>query len=130
VARADIYHRTSATGTTWDWNVYKTQSVTEQGAWREMFMGDLADFSLMNLRAGIGKLFTGSGPQNAQRDHCFAIGRRKASIVEKLLAVAVANPEQNSGNNSGQPRGSAANPDVMGFEGPLTPADVKAARTS
>lgn len=130
VTRSDIYHSTSLAGTNWEWNTYKAQTVPEQGAWVQMFMGDSANFSLMNLRSGVGKIFTGNQAQNDQRDHCFAVGRRKATIAEKLMAVAVTNPVANSGNNSGQARGSAANPDVMGFEGGVTKDDVDLARRS
>jgi hypothetical protein len=82
----------------------------------------------MNLRAGIGKIFGGSAGQNAQRDHCLAVGRHKAKNVEKLFATAVVSPPANSGNDAGQPRGSTLNPDVMGFEGNVTYQEVEQAR--
>lgn len=93
----------------WEWNTYKAQSVPEQNAWTQMFMGDEADFSKQNLRDGVGKIFTGSAAANAQRDHCLAIGRAPASRVEKILATGT---------------GSTASPGVMGFQGPLTTTDL------
>jgi hypothetical protein len=110
VTRADIYHSTSADGTTWNWNTYKAQSVTEQNAWTQMFMGDIANFSLANLRAGVAAIFTGSAQQNAQRDHCLSVGRRKATRIEKLLSTGT---------------GSAVSPATMGFEGALSYPDVQ-----
>lgn len=104
VQRREIYHSTGPEGTTFNWTIFKAQSVTEQGAWREMFMGDEADFSLQNLRAGIANIFSGSAQQNAQRDHCLAVGRRLASRIERLLATGT---------------GSTASPGTMTFEGVL-----------
>ena len=51
VTRAEIYPRASdatlagGSATTWNWTTYKQQSVTEQGAWTQMFMGESADFT-------------------------------------------------------------------------------------
>lgn len=87
VQRAEIYHQTSSEGTTWNWTTYKNQSQTEQGAWVQMFMGDQADFSLPNLRAGVSAIFTGSAQANAQRDHVLAIARRAATHVERVLGT-------------------------------------------
>lgn len=113
VTRADLYHGTSPDGTTWNWTTYKGQSVTEQNAWTQMFMGDTANFALANLRAGVAAIFTGSAPQNAQRDHCLSVGRRLATRGEQVLATGT---------------GSPASPAVMGFEGSLTYQDVEMAR--
>jgi len=96
VTRAEIYHRTSHTGSTWNWTTYKNQSQGEQGAWVQMFMGDQADFSLANLRSGVDAIFSGTGAQATQRGHILAIGRRQARRLEQLLAV----PEQNSGTTA------------------------------
>ena len=94
----------------WEWTTYKNQAVAEQNAWVQMFMGDTANFSRLNLRDGVGKIFTGSAAANAQRDHCLAIGRRLASRVEKILATGT---------------GSTASPGTMVVEGPLTATDVQ-----
>src|SRR5687767_15112605 len=82
VSRADLYHKPSPAGSSWNWNTYKAQSVTEQNAWVQMFMGDFADFSLANLRSGVAAIFQGSQAQNDQRDHCLAVGRRAANRAE------------------------------------------------
>lgn len=93
VSRADIYTRQNdlpvagAQTGFWDWTTYKNQGVAEQNAWTQMFMDDVANFSLVNVRDGIAKIFTGSAAANAQRDHCLAIGRRLSSRLEKLFAV-------------------------------------------
>lgn len=87
VTRAEIYHRVSLEGTSWNWTTYKNQSVAEQNAWVQMFMGDEADFSLPNLRSGISAIFAGSAQANAQRDHVLATGKRSATVYEKVLST-------------------------------------------
>ena len=128
VTRARIYNQVGSTGTTWDWTFYKNQSVPEQNAWTQMFMGDQANFSLLNLRVGISKIFTSGSSVN--RDHAFAVGRRQAKRVEKVFAIAVSNPPVSSGNTAADPRGATTNPDVMGFDGSLSYQDVQAAWNS
>ena len=104
VTRADIYHKLGPEGSAWNWTTYKGQSVPEQGAWVQMFMGDQAAFSLPNLRAGVGAIFSGSAAQNTQRDHVLSVGRRPANRLEKLLAVSgsctTATPSTMSYNSS------------------------------
>lgn len=112
VTRVEIYNAISPDATTWDWAIYKAQSVADQNAWTQMFMGDEANFSQPNLRAGIGKIF---GVANVQTLHALAMGRRKATRIEKVLAVGT---------------GSAVVPAVMGFEGVLQYQDVEQARAS
>jgi hypothetical protein len=119
VTRAEIYHQTSAELSTFNWQIFKAQSVSEQGAWREMFMGDQADFSLPNLRAGVANIFTGSAQQNAQRDHILAIAKRKAKRAEKLFA-----------DTSGGGTGAQATPATLTFEGEITAGDVEGALAS
>lgn len=128
VSRSEIYHQTSPDGTTWNWTTYKNQGVAEQNAWAQMFMGDAGPIGNLNFRQGIGSIFTGSAQANAQRGHCFSAGKRKASVAEKLLAIAVTNPPANTGNNTGLARGNIGNPDNLGFEGQIRPSDVSAAR--
>lgn len=113
VSREEIYNSTSPDATTWNWTTYKNQAVAEQNAWVQMFMGDRANFSQPNLRAGIAAIFTGSAQANAQRDHCLAMGRRKATRAEKLLATGT---------------GSSGTPATMGFEGNLSFGQVSQAR--
>lgn len=87
ITRSQIYHSTSAEGTSWNWNTYKAQSVPEQNAWTQMFMGDSVDPSLDNLRAGVAAIFSGSAAQNAQRDHVYAVAKRKATRGEALFVT-------------------------------------------
>lgn len=110
VTRQDIYNTTSAEATTWNWTTYKAQAVTEQNAWTQMFMGDRADFSQANLRAGVAAIF---GNSNAQTTHILAASKRSATYAEKILAVGT---------------GTLPLPATMGYEGALTAADVEAAR--
>lgn len=113
VSRTEVYNSTSPEATTWNWTTYKNQGATEQNAWTQMFMGDRADFSKPNLRAGIAAIFAGSAQANAQRDHCLAMGKRLAKRGEKVLASGT---------------GSLATPATMTFEGNLTADDVESAR--
>ena len=128
VSREEIYNETGPTGSNWDWTTYKGQGVAEQNAWVQMFMGDSANFGKLNLRVGIGKIFSGSGAPATQRDHCLSLGRRKVLRVEKLFGIAVVNPPANTGNNAADARGAATNPDVLGFEGAISGSDVTQAR--
>lgn len=109
VSRSDIYNSVSADATNWNWTTYKNQSVAEQNAWTQMFMGDQANFAQDNVRAGIEAIFTGSAQATLQKNHCLAVGRRKASRAEKLFAVGP---------------GSVGTPAKMTFEGSLTYQDV------
>jgi hypothetical protein len=137
ITRSEVYHDPSAAGSFWDWNTYKSQSQGEQGAWTQMFMGDIGPCGLVSFRSGVVAIFSGTGAQATQRTHVFACFRRKATILEKLFAVAVVNPPVNTGNDTGQARGSVANPDNLGtgllgqtIEGNLTASDVTVARNS
>lgn len=107
VSRAEIYNETSPDATSWSWLSYKGQAVAEQNAWVQMFMGDAADFSKPNLRAGVASIF---GAANAQTAHVLAMGRRLASRFEKILATGT---------------GTAASPGTMVVEGPITAEDVQ-----
>ncbi len=131
VSRAEIYNTISDVPSSWDWSKYVSQSVTEQGAWVQMFMGDQADFSKVNLRGGIGKIFTSAS--SANRDHAFAIGRRATTDFEQLYVVAVTSPQANSGNDGiAGNRGKTTNPDLLGvgndgvsiIQGTVTEQDV------
>lgn len=110
--RADIYNPTSPEGTTWDWNIYKAQSVTEQGAWREMFMNDQANPSLANFRAGVEKIF---GINNVQTIHVKAVSKRTANRLEKLLATGL---------------GTVLAPSTLTFEGELSYSAIESARNA
>lgn len=103
VSRAEIYNKTSDESTNWNWTFYKNQNATEQNAWVQMFMGDQADFSRANLRAGIAVIFTSASVANAT--HALAIGKRSANRVEKLFATGA---------------GSTASPATMVIQGSLS----------
>lgn len=109
VTRAEIYHSTSDDGTTWNWTTYKGQSVTEQNAWVQIFMGDVANFSLDNLRAGVDSIFSGAGAPATQRAHIAAIAKRLATTAERVFATGT---------------GSKAVPGKLGWQGELTPQDA------
>ena len=133
VSRSEVYHSITANGTVFDWQTYKAQSATEQNAWVQMFMGDNAPFANLSFRNGVFAIFSGSAAQNAQRAHIFNCGRRKATRMEKLLAIAPANAggitvSANNGNTVASALGSTANPAVMAFEGFVTPEEMGAAR--
>lgn len=113
VSRQEIYNTTDDLAGTWNWTTYKNQGVAEQNAWTQMFMGDAADFSQANLRAGVSAIFTGSAAATAQVNHILAVARRKARRIEKTLATGT---------------GSTGSPAVMGYEGTITYTDVEAAR--
>lgn len=110
VARADIYNVTSDLPSDWDWTLYKNQGVAEQNAWVQMFMGDQADFSKANLRAGVAKIF---GAGNANNAHVLAVARRLARRIEQILATGT---------------GSTATPATMNAEGTITGDQVDLAR--
>lgn len=114
VTRAEIYHRTSADGTTWNWTTYKNQSIAEQNAWVQMFMGDQADFSLPNLRSGVDAIFSGSGAPATQRAHVAAIAKRSATRAEKTLAAGT---------------GTSASPATMTFQGQVSSSEASLIRS-
>ena len=135
VSRADIYHKTGTGGTTWNWATYKGQSVAEQNAWTQMFMGDQAPIEMFNFRAGVFAIFAGSTSQNDQRNHIFAAGKRLVNRAERLYVAQVAATGggvvgPNNGNDTATARGLATNPDVLGFKGNLSSTDVQRARDS
>lgn len=130
LSRATIYHGTGPGGTAWDWATYKAQTVPEQNAWTQMFMGDEGPVGNVNFRAGILAIFSGSGGAT-QRTHCYAVSRRLATVGEKLFAVAVVSPPANTGNVSADTRGATTNPDNLGIgsdgqpmEGQVTPQNI------
>lgn len=110
VSRAEIYNNTSAEGTTWSWTFYKNQSAVEQNSWVQMFMGDQADFSKPNLRAGITVIFTAASAANAT--HALAIGKRNARLVERIFATGT---------------GTTQSPATMAFEGTIDADHIAAA---
>lgn len=107
VSRVEIYNKTSDAATTWSWTFYKNQSVAEQNAWVQMFMGDQADFSQDNLRAGIAVIFTSASAANAT--HALAVGKRLATRAENLFKTGT---------------GTAQTPGKFGWQGFITAQDI------
>ena len=109
VPRIEIQNETGTggaggTASEWDWTVYKGQSVSEQGAWRDMAMGDGINFSKIKVREGIAKIFTGTGAVAAMRNHILSFATRTANRVEQALAVGTGTP---------------ASPATMAYEGTI-----------
>lgn len=109
VSRSEIYNTVpQPENTSWNWTFYKNQSVPEQNAWTQMFMGDQADFSKPNVRSGITAIFQSASVFNAT--HAFAVARRRAKQWEKLLASGV---------------GSTVAPATAALEGDLDAGDIE-----
>ena len=124
VSKAELVQTTSVDGTTFSWvgTGFITRSQGERDAWRELFNDQgLCNPSLASVRTSFTDIFSGAtAPAPANRTHLAAIGRRKCTRVEKLFAVDTP--------GSGAGRGTTADPDTMGFEGPLSYQDVELAR--
>lgn len=112
ISRNELYYDTSPDGTDWDFTIYKGQTVPEQGAWREMFMGDELRIASPKVRVAVGKIF---GASNAQTIHVLAAGKRLARLVEKIFA-------DTSGGS-----GAKATPATLTFEGEVNIADIGSA---
>lgn len=117
VPQLEIVTTTTADGTVWSWPAFIARSQGERDGWREMFAdGGKVNAALPNVRQGFADIFSGSASSApAQRTHLLTVGRRKATLIEKLFATGT---------------GSTASPAVMGFEGLLQGDDVTAARNS
>lgn len=103
-----ITDETSVDGTVWSWTLYINRSQGERDAWVRMFNGTYSiNPSIPQVRSAIADIFSGATGA-AQRTHLLAMGRRKASRIEKLFAA---------GN------GTTASPSNMGFVGPAKPSD-------
>lgn len=109
----DVYDKTSATATTWDWTTYiSNTTAAERDAWREMSsQGGALNPSLAQVRAGWAKIFSGTGAAVvAQRAHLSAISQRSGTRAECTLA-------------------NAEIPAVMSFEGSISPATASTIRS-
>ena len=137
VTRAEVYKTTvsaadssSGSATTWDWTGYKNQSVSEQGAWLEMFAAGQCDFGNQNNRSGSLAIFGTAGAGGANRTHIFNVAKRRCTNLERLFVVDVTTPPANTGNVDADARGSKTNPDVLGYEGAIQGPDVADAITN
>lgn len=115
VPRVEIQNEPGPDGSEWDWTVYKNQSASEQGAWRDMAMGDGINFSKEKVRAGIAKIFSGTGANAAHRSHVLSFATRNANRVERALATGT---------------GTAQNPATLTFEGSISPAEASSVRVA
>lgn len=122
ISAAEIYDQTSPEATVWDWTSYKSQAVTEQGAWEQMFhSGRSVNMSLLNLRTGVEKIF---GVANAQTVHVKAMGKRQATRAEKIFASVA------GGTGLQVAPASLYSGSILIFEGLLDYIDVDNARHS
>jgi len=106
------------TGTLFQWSTtggYIGRSQGERDAWKEIFSADQSvNPSLVNVRAAFDDIFSGTGAGSvANRAHLTAVGKRKATVLEKLFAVG---------------SGTDLSPSVMTVEGAITPAQISVAR--
>lgn len=120
ITEVEITDISSPDGTDWNWVTYKNQGVAERDTWSRMFNRQSVNPSRVNVRNFVASVFSGTGAANVQAAHILSCFRRKATLSQKIFATATL-------NGIGQ-RGSAANPDTMTVEAPLTGGDVEAAR--
>ncbi len=129
VHRLDVYTALPVEGTSWGWTGYKNQAITEQGAWVEMFMGGVCNFSNANNRAGALAIFGTAGAGGANLTHIQNVVRRKLSNIEKLFSTQITGAPANTGNdNVAGNRGKTTNPDTIVWEGPVTSGQVAETR--
>lgn len=115
VAKDEIVTATSGDGTVFAWTGagFITRAQGERDAWRELFSAaGTVNPALTNVRQAFSDIFSGAtAPAPANRAHLLAIGRRKASLAEKLLATGT---------------GSTAVPGFFGFENGIAIGDIGA----
>lgn len=116
----------SSTGAATEWSVqgFKTQSVSEQNAWEEMFEGGQCNFGKLIYRKGVLDLFGTTGEGGKNRTHIFNVAKRRCTNLEKLFVADVPTPPVNTGNVDTNARGDKTNPDLLGFEGTIGAAEV------
>jgi hypothetical protein len=116
VSKHEYTQGTGPEGTTFTWTStgYIGRSVGERDAFREIFNdAGVCNPSRPNVRQAFVDIFSGAQAEAvANRAHCAATSRRKATVAEKVLATGT---------------GSTGSPGLMGFEGPLSVDDVVSA---
>lgn len=112
VSRTDLGEReffdaTSPDGTVFIWagNGYITRSAGERDCLRAIFAAGYADCSKAGIKQAFTDIFSGTGNAANNLTHAKAMGRRLASVFEKLLATGT---------------GSTASPAIMAVEGPVS----------
>lgn len=102
-----------------DWTRVDNLSVGKSRIWEWMFQFGYINAAKANVRAGIEAVWVGTAADLAVRASVYGHCQRKASRVEKLLATGAGTTVSNG-----------IGPATMGFEGPITYADVHAARSA
>lgn len=118
VMKSELTNVTTTAGTTFTWagNGYITRSQGERDAFVALFNAQNAvNPSLTQVRVAFSDIFSGTGNAAANRAHLLAAGQRASTRIEKLLVAST-------------DAGTTAAPALMGFEGPVSPADIEAAR--
>lgn len=117
VSQEEYQSATSSSGASFSWagtGGYIARSQGERDAWRVMFVSGTVNPSLANVITAFNDIFSGTGAQAINnRDHLLALSKRKASIVEQLLATGT---------------GTNATPAILSFEGKITYIDASEAR--
>mgnify|MGYP006281089773 CR=1 FL=1 len=100
---------------TFDWTRVDNLTVGKARIWDMLF--DNASKSIVpsqaNIRAGIDAAWVGTAADLAVRASVYAMCKRKATLVEKLLAIGT---------------GTDATPATLGYEGPISYQDISEAR--
>lgn len=108
VLKAQITNDVSVDATSFIWagNGYITRSVQELMCFDALFNGSgIVDPSLANVRQAFTDIFSGVGNAASNRTHLASVGRRKATVAERLLATGT---------------GTTASPALLGWEGLIT----------
>lgn len=111
ISRHEILTTTSLEGTTFTWagGGYITRSQGERDAFREMFNSTgSVDPRQQNIVNAFSDIFSGAGGAS-NRTHIDAVGKRKATVAEKVLATGT---------------GSFASPAAIEWEGLLDQFDI------
>ena len=100
-----------------DWTRVDNLGVGSARVWEWMFSNSERSFnpSRPNVRAGIEAVWKGTSADLAVRAAVYVHCKRDATRIEKLLSTGA---------------GSTATPATMGFEGPVSYADIETARNS
>ena len=100
-----------------DWTRVDNLGVGSARVWEWMFSNSERSFnpSRPNVRAGIEAVWKGTSADLAVRAAVYVHCKRDATRIEKLLSTGT---------------GSTATPATMGFEGPVSYADIETARNS
>lgn len=117
VSQQEYQSKVSSTGTSFNWSGtggYIARSQGERDAWRVMFVSGSVNPSEPNVITAFNDIFSGTGAAAINnRSHLLALSKRKATLVEQLLATGT---------------GTDASPAILVFEGTIGYADISEAR--